>query len=188
MTTTEEPGNPDPTDPALPTMTPGTEKGPYCFRDHNSDDRYDDFDADAAEAIMKTVCANKDLNSGNALGYVSKNEDSGLVGMVSWAKIQDGCPDKSNVELGDNCLDALQYIGMQCGDFDDPDDSYGGAFIEKVDEGCVEWFIGIDTAHKALEANGVDADKKAPTLTAEGLWRKGARPIETGMPRAELYG
>lgn len=187
-TTTEEPEDPDPTDPALPTLTPGTDKIPYCFREHNDDDRYDDFDADAAEAIIKNVCANKDLDPGNTLGYVSKNEGSGLVGMVSWAEDQDGCPDKSDVELGDNCLDALRYIGMQCGDFDDPDKSYGGAFIENVDEGCVEWFIGIDSVDKALRANGVGADKEAPTLTAKDFWKEGAQPMKTGIPRAELYG
>lgn len=115
-TTTEDPGEPEPTGPALPTLTPGTDEGPYCFREHNSDDRYNDFDADTAETIMKNVCANEGLKPDNTLGYVSKDEGSGLIGMVSWAEDQDGCPDKSDVEMGDNCLDALRYIGMQCGD------------------------------------------------------------------------
>lgn len=54
--------------------------------------------------------------------------------------------------------------------------------------GCVEWFIGIDTAKKTLKVNDVETNETVPTLTASDFWRNGAQPMKTGIPRAELYG
>ncbi|KAM3566265.1 hypothetical protein ARSEF4850_000773 [Beauveria asiatica] len=188
-TTTTKP-SPGPTNPSWPTLTPGIGRGPYCFRENNANNRYSEFNSRSAASVMLNLCTNRNLDSGNDFGYVSRHEASGLMGYVRWARDQSGCAAKKVVEMGPLCFDALRFIGQSCGDFDDPDHSYGGAFVEKRRYGCVEWYLGIDTAKKFMEAEGAvnttDPNSKAvPTLTA--VWGNGGTPLETGASRIDIF-
>ncbi|KAH7317126.1 hypothetical protein B0I35DRAFT_461621 [Stachybotrys elegans] len=175
-TPTEEP---EP-DLPIPTLVPGESGAPYCFRDHNEEGRWGVFTPDQADDVLIALCGTaEELPPENTFGFAVRGP-SGLVASVTWADNQEGCAPRAAMPLEDFCLDALQWIGMHCDEF--ADDSYGGAYVENWDWGCVEWFIGDDNTFDGRLAGIPDSLESRPIWTVTRL------PLATGEPRADLYG
>ncbi len=114
-----------------------------------------------AEKLLENLCSNKPLSPDNTLGYVSRNDGSGLVGYIRWAADQKRCKKRdTNVGLGDYCQDSMHFIGDSCHDDKAPDQAYGGAYVEDMEFGCIEWFLGVDSPKNNLKmgswADGAD--------------------------------
>ncbi len=146
-TTTSEPD-----EPPLPTFAPG-EGNPYCFRDHNEDGLYRPIPDEVGIDSIERLCGVADaLNPTNTFGHALRGPDDLLVA-VTWANSQDGCPPQQDVPLRDWCVDTFKTLILAC---DNPDDAYGGAFVEKNDGyGCVEWWLGtsaLSSSTKRIKA------------------------------------
>lgn len=179
-TTTTTTSSSKPTDPPFPTFLPpdGT---PYCFRSHNENNRYQPFTDDAGNDVINRLCDVADsLSPDNTFGHAFQGA-GGLIASVTWAKNQDGCQPKADNPLGDYCRDTFRWMISECDDFD-RDASYGGAFVDNADYGCVEWYLGIDSE------NLQKRDVAAGQLKSEDMLLDMVGSLEPELPRLSRVG
>jgi chitinase len=140
----------------VPTGSP-PDGGPYCFRNHNEDLRWNFFTDTAGNDLLNTLCDVADeLSPSNTFGHAIRGRN-GLLASVTWATSQTGCKPKAPLPLRDYCRDSFRYIVYSC-DNNNRDQSYGGAYIDDDVYGCVRWWLGAELSPMLRE-------RKPPTMT-----------------------
>lgn len=156
-TTTTTTEDPEPTTSELPIPTGSPpEGGPYCFRDHNEDGRWQSFTDDEGNDLLNILCYDiaEELPPSNTFGHAVRSPN-GILASVTWADEQGGCQPKSPLPLGDYCADTFRYIIYSCDDFD-REESYGGAFVDNAEYGCVRWWLGKDSLSTLIESTSLE--------------------------------
>lgn len=85
-----------------------------------------------------------ELPPSNTFGHAFQGAN-GLQASVTWAESQNGCQPKAPLPLRDYCRDSFRYIIYACDDRNRAE-SYGGAFIDNDQYGCVRWWLGADSS------------------------------------------
>ncbi|RYO88204.1 hypothetical protein DL764_008763 [Monosporascus ibericus] len=142
--TSEEPPPPTTSTSEIPIPTNPPAGNFYCFREHNDDGRWGGFTDPEAVAIVEHFCSNEPLSPSNTFGYASRDSQTGVLVSVTWADDQTGCKAKSEMPMGEWCIDTISIMLLSC-DLQLGEPYYGGAFVDNADYGCVRWWMGADT-------------------------------------------
>jgi len=183
VTPTKEPpqptSDPDPiNDPPLPTTPPS--RSPYCFRDHNSNERWTPFSENEAFDLINRICVVSDnLSPSNTFGYAFRGK-TGLLASITWAENQSGCSPKAAMPLHEFCEETFLMLLDKC----DPSSRvpmYGGAFVDNIDYGCVTWWLGLDSTARLRQEvqNSVEIIEPSEQAALLGKLAK----IELELPR-----
>ncbi|RYO82678.1 hypothetical protein DL766_008243 [Monosporascus sp. MC13-8B] len=116
----------------------------YCFREHNDDGRWGGFTDPEAVAMVEYFCDSEPLSPSNTFGHASRDSRTGVLLSVTWADDQTGCKAKSEVPMGEWCIDTISIMLLSC-DLPLGEPYCGGAFVDNADYGCVRWWMGADT-------------------------------------------
>ncbi|RYP69856.1 hypothetical protein DL771_005867 [Monosporascus sp. 5C6A] len=122
----------------------------YCFREHNDDGRWGGFTDPEAVAMVEYFCNSEPLSPSNTFGYASRDSRTGVLLSVTWADDQTGCKAKSEMPMGEWCIDTISIMLLAC-DLQLGEPYYGGAFVDNADYGCVRWWMGADTSAQLVQ-------------------------------------
>ncbi|KAM5479137.1 hypothetical protein McanCB56680_005851 [Microsporum canis] len=136
----------------LPLPTNPPDLTPYCFREHNQDNRWSAFmEAEATDVLDRLCDIAESLPPSNTFGHAIRSS-GGLLASVTWARDQAGCSPKADLPLHEYCAGAFRIILDEC-DMFNREEAYGGAFVDDSMQGCVIWWLGKEPMNSLVEGN-----------------------------------